>query len=227
LRFAALATDYDGTLATEGRVPPAVLDELRAVRRSGRHLVLVTGRVRAELEEVFPDFRLFSRVVLENGAVLFHPETGGERPLARRPPEDFFLRLKNLGVMPLIRGRVIVATRQPYETTVEEVIRDLGLSLSVEFNRNAVMVLPDGVSKATGLEAALRELSVDPSDVVGIGDAENDRSFLELCGLSVGVANALPSVKERVDWVTRAPEGAGVVEALRRLLSDDDKEMLS
>ena len=225
-RFAALATDYDGTIATEGRVPAGVLDVLRDLRRSGRALLLVTGRIRSELEEVFPDVDLFSRIVLENGAVLFHPETGEEKLLAARPPEAFFQRLKNLGVMPLVRGRVVVATRQPYETTVQEVIRDLGLSLHVEFNRNSVMVLPLGVTKATGLDAALRELSLSPSDVVGVGDAENDRSFLEQCGTSVGVANALPSVKERVDWVTRASEGAGVVEAVRRLLSDD-KEMQS
>lgn len=227
-RYAALASDYDGTLATEGRVGPAVLNALRELRRSGRTLLLVTGRIRRELEEVFPDPTLFSRIVLENGAVLFDPGTREERPIAPRPPDAFFERLRNLGVMPLIRGRVVVATRQPHETTVHEVIRDLGLPLHIELNRNSVMVLPDGVSKATGLDAALRELALSPSAVVGVGDAENDRSFLERCGFSVGVANALPSLKDCVDWVTRAPEGAGVVELVRRLMTNDlAKEMPS
>lgn len=220
-RYAALASDYDGTIATEGRVPPAVFDALAGLKRSGRSLLLVTGRILDDLLEVFPDVTLFSRIILENGAVLFDPETGEERPLASPPPEAFVRRLQNLGVMPLVRGRVIVATRQPYETTVLEVIRELGLQMHIEFNRNSVMALPAGVSKATGLDAALRELALSPADVVGVGDAENDRAFLERCGFSVGVANALPSLKERVDWVTRAPEGAGVVEVVRRLLTND------
>jgi hydroxymethylpyrimidine pyrophosphatase-like HAD family hydrolase len=221
LRYAALASDYDGTIATEGRVPPAVRDALATLKQSGRALLLVTGRIRTELEEVFPLLDLFDRVVLENGAVLFHPETGEERPLAPRPPDAFFERLRNLGVMPLIRGRVIVATRQPHETTVLEVIRDLGLSMHIELNRNSVMALPAGVTKATGLDAALRELSLSAADVVGVGDADNDRAFLERCGFAVGVANALPSLRERVDWVTRAPEGAGVVEVVRHLMMND------
>lgn len=224
LRYRALASDYDGTLATEGRVPSAVVDALVRVKRSGRHLLLVTGRIGTELRRRFPRVDLFSRVVLENGAVLLDPGTGEERPLASPPPEAFHRRLKNLGVMPLARGRIVLATRQPHETTVLEVIRDLGLAMHVEFNRDSVMALPAGVTKATGLDAALRELSLLPSAVVGVGDAENDRAFLDRCGFSVAVANALPSLKERVDWVTGAPEGLGVAEAIGRLLADDFAE---
>jgi len=57
----------------------------------------------------------------------------------------------------------------------------LGLELQVVFNKGAVMVLPSGVSKATGLRAALAELDLSPRNVVGVGDAENDHAFLALC----------------------------------------------
>ena len=230
MRYSVLACDYDGTLATEGRVPPPVLEALRDLRRSGRTLLLVTGRIQDELIQVFPDFRIFSRVILENGAVLFRPETGTARALAGRPPDEFVRRLKELGVDPLSVGQVIVATRQPHETTVLEVVRELGLAMHVVFNKGSVMVLPARVGKATGLDAALRELAIPPDAVVGVGDAENDVDFLERCGFSVGVANALPSLKEQVDWVTREPEGAGVIEVVRRLLADElalPKEMQS
>lgn len=229
MRYAALACDYDGTLATEGAVPAPVLDALRSLKRAGRVLLLVTGRVQDDLFRVFPDLRIFARVVLENGAVLFRPETGAAHALAGPPPDAFVRRLKDLGVDPLSRGEVIVATRQPYETTVLEVIRELGLDLHVVFNKGSVMVLPAGMNKATGLDAALQELAISPDAVVGIGDAENDLDFLERCGFSVGVANALPSLRERVDWVTPGSEGAGVIDVVRHLLTDEfaSKEMQS
>lgn len=68
-------------------------------------------------------------------------------------------------------GRVIVATWEPHQTTVLEVIRELGLELHVIFNKGAVMILPSGVNKATGMAATLDELGLSPHNTVGIGDA--------------------------------------------------------
>ena len=83
------------------------------------------------------------------------------------------------------------------------------------------MVLPVGVNKATGLIAALADLGLSLHETVAIGDAENDQSFLAICACSVGVANALDSIKERVDWVTTEERGAGVVQLIERLITDD------
>jgi hydroxymethylpyrimidine pyrophosphatase-like HAD family hydrolase len=116
---------------------------------------------------------------------------------------------------------VIVATFEPHETTVLEVIRDLGLERQVIFNKGAVMILPSGVNKASGLREALSELAIDPSDTVGVGDAENDHALLELCGIGAAVANALPALKARADYVAKADHGAGVAEIIDRLLGDE------
>src|SRR5437763_752670 len=126
--------------------------------------------------------------------------------------------------MPLSVGKVIVATWEPHETIVLEAIRELGLELQVIFNKGAVMVLPAGVNKATGLQAALNELDLSPHNVVGIGDAENDHAFLRLCECAVAVANALPKLKERADAVTSADHGAGVVELVEKLVTHDLRE---
>jgi HAD superfamily hydrolase (TIGR01484 family) len=221
MQYRALACDYDGTLATKGRVPGPVVETLNDFRRSGRELILVTGRTHDDLLSVFPAARGFSRLVLENGAVVVHPDTGEVLELASRPPEAFARRLRERGVTPLVTGRVIVASKEPHAPAIREAIRDLGLDLHLIFNRESIMVLPSAVTKATGLDAALKQLSVPWSDVVGVGDAENDQDFLKRCGRSVAVANALPELKSAVDVVTRRPEGAGVVELVRRLLSGD------
>jgi hypothetical protein len=221
MRYRALATDYDGTLATAGEVGQETLAALRRLLASGRRLLLVTGRQLDELLGIFPQVELFERVVAENGAVLYHPGTREETLLGQRPPATFVAALRRRGVERLAVGRVIVATWHDYETTVREVIHELGLELEVILNKDAVMILPRGVDKRAGLRATLRELGLSPRHVVGVGDAENDVDFLRLCGCSVAVANALPLVKERVDFVTRGDHGAGVVELIDRLVAHD------
>jgi len=108
---------------------------------------------------------------------------------------------------------------------VIELIRDLGLELHVVFNKGAVMILPSGVNKATGLAAALEDLSLSAHNCVGVGDAENDHAFLRLGEAAVVVANALPALKERADLVTAGPNGAGVVELVECLLATDLAEL--
>lgn len=221
MRYLALACDYDGTLASDGKVGAEPLAALGQVLASGRRLVLVTGRELPDLMAVFPHLDLFERVVAENGALLYRPHSRDERLLAEPPPHELVAALRERGVEPLSVGRTIVATREPHETTALEVIRELGLEHHVVFNKGSVMILPAGVNKGAGLQAALDEMGLSPHNVVGIGDAENDDAFLSLCECSAAVANALPMVKERADIVTEAENGAGVMELVRHLLSDD------
>ncbi|HZO26805.1 MAG TPA: HAD family hydrolase [Chloroflexota bacterium] len=224
-RYVALACDYDGTLASDGAVDEATLAALGHVRATGRQLILVTGRELDELMGVCPHLALFRRVVAENGAVLYRPASHEIRLLAEPPTERFVAALRERGVDPVAVGRVIVATWTPHESAVLDVIRDLGLELQVIFNKGAVMVLPSGVNKATGLKAALDELGLDPRNTVGVGDAENDHAFLSLCGYAVAVANALQSVKDDADIVTDGARGAGVIELIDRLIASDLRDL--
>ena len=64
-----LASDYDGTLAHDGAVDPATVEALERLKRSGRKLLLVTGRELPDLVAVCPRLDLFNRVAAENGAV--------------------------------------------------------------------------------------------------------------------------------------------------------------
>src|SRR5579872_3949317 len=206
MRFRVVATDYDGTLANDGRVDQKTLETLASVRESGRKLLLVTGRELDSLKDVFPQLGVFDLIVAENGALLYHPSTGEEKLLAKAPPRAFvqMLRrsLRRSGANSLSVGRSIVATLRPYEATVYKAIEELGLNLHVILNRESVMVLPVGVDKSTGFRAAMAELRLPIDSAVGIGDAENDYAFLSLCGLSVAVGNAIPTLKERVHLVT-------------------------
>ena len=220
-RFLAVASDYDGTLAEAGLVSEATLDALKRFKARKGALILVTGRVLPELQQLFPALDVFDLVVVENGALLYWPKSGQTRLLAEAPPPEFVAKLERMGVGPISVGHCIVATWEPHEAAVLEAIRELGLDLSIIFNKGAVMILPTGVNKASGLEAALAALSLNASDAIGFGDAENDLAFLKLCGLSVAVSNALDSVKQAANWTTQQPRGAGVTEVLDQYLASE------
>jgi HAD superfamily hydrolase (TIGR01484 family) len=196
LYFLALATDFDGTIAEHGHVDARTQAELERFKKTGRRLILVTGRDLADLKEVYPGLTLFDRIIAENGAVLHNPATEETRVLAAPPPEAFVARLRERGVRPLTIGQCIVATWEPNERVVLETIRELGLELQIVFNKGAVMVLPSGMNKAEGLKATLLELGISSHNVVGIGDAQNDIAFLKTCGCAAAVDNALPASKK-------------------------------
>jgi HAD superfamily hydrolase (TIGR01484 family) len=223
MHYVALALDYDGTIATDGRVDELTVTALRRVKESGRKLILVTGRELPDLKRAFSELRLFDCVIAENGALMVLPETGEEKMLAPPPDESFVERLKQFKVAPLSVGRSIVATWHPNETKVLEAMRELGLELQITFNKGAVMVLASGINKESGLRAALDELDISPLNVIGVGEAEYDEAFLRSCGQAVAVANALPAVKKIADAVTEAPRGAGVAELVERLLASEDE----
>lgn len=225
MRYLALATDYDGTLADHGQVSQRSIAALERVRASGRRLILVTGRELADLQRVFSGLDLFDRIIAENGAVLYRPTGRATRVLAERPPEQFLAALREKHVAPLSVGNVVVATLRSQDAAVLEVVEALGLELQIIFNRESLMILPSGVNKATGLAAALEEMELSPHNAVGVGDAENDHAFLGLSECGVAVANALPLLKERADFVTRAPAGEGVAELADRLLATDLAEI--
>jgi len=226
MNFQALATDYDGTIAHDGIVDQPTVDALERARRAGLKLIMVTGRELSDLFNTFDHTALFDRVVAENGAVLYEPASKGVEVLAQAPPPQLLERLAKENV-PLSVGHSIVATVEPHEHQVLTAIHDLCLEWHVIFNKGSVMVLPSGVTKATGLAPALEDLAVAADDTIAVGDAENDHALLAMCGLKVAVANALPSLKTVADIVTAGARGQGVAELIDQLLAGRIESMMA
>jgi len=220
MRFRAIASDYDGTLACDGRVAPHTVAGLERWRESGGKLILATGRDLPSLRSVFSGLHLFDWIVAENGALIHHPVTREERLLCPAVSCELVAHLRQQGV-PLSVGKCIVATVRPHDVAVFLAIRELNLSLQVIFNKESVMILPRGINKSTGLSAVLSDLELLSQSVVGIGDAENDHVLMTFCGCSVAVANAIPELRQRADVVTHGSYGAGVSEVIHRLIDRD------
>jgi hydroxymethylpyrimidine pyrophosphatase-like HAD family hydrolase len=216
-----LACDYDGTIADRGVVPPDAARALNRVRESGRKVLLVTGRMLPDLRSVCPDVdRLFDGVVAENGALLYFPASREVKTLGDAPEPALVEELRRRGV-PFVLGSAIVATTEGYAEPALAAIRETGVERTLVFNKGALMLLPGGVTKGTGLEAALTILALSPHNMVGIGDAENDHAFLAMSECAVAVADAVPALRERADYVTRAPGARGVTEFVEEHVVND------
>lgn len=212
--FRAVAVDYDGTLTERPAPDQRVLAALAAARRAGLAMLLVTGRRLEHLRADFPGVEAaFDAIVGENGAVVWRPDTG-TRGVAQPVPPELDPRLAELGV-PFVRGEVLVATDARHDQAVLRATAELGLELQLVRNREALMVLPPGISKGTGLLEVLRDLGISAHATIGVGDAENDHSLLETCELGAAVANAVPSLQAHADVVLAHPAGEGVVSLLQ------------
>ena len=225
MRYLVLVTDYDGTIATNGEADETAVSALERLLTSGRRAILLTGRQLDDLLTVCPRVSLFDYVVAENGAVLYEPRSREVTLLGKPPPPQFVERLRELTGNAIAVGRVLIDTRLPHHTAVLQAIQETGLELQIVFNKNAVMVLPAGVNKATGMNHALRKLGLTPHEAIGIGDAQNDHSFLERCECPVAVANAVPAIRELAAFTTKGKAGQGVVEVIDELIANDLSRM--
>jgi len=215
-----LATDYDGTIASNGHIDASTLDALERARNTGIRLVLVTGRMLDDLSDRFEPLDLFERVVAENGAVVYDPAQRTTTMLAQAPPAEFLEALARDGV-PVSVGWTIVATGESHHRQLLQAICDLRLAWHVISNRSARTALPVEVTKATGLLRALTDIGAAPDRTVGVGDAENDLAFLRVCGVAAAVSDALPCVQEAADVVTDGARGAGVAQLIDRWLAGE------
>ena len=210
--FKVVALDLDGTLTTAGHLAPEALAAIEEARRNGLAIVLVSGRIFAELRADFPQIADYvDAMVLENGAVTV--VDGLSHALA--PPVDGGLTqaLSDRGV-PYRHGEVILAIDGDHTPAVLDLIGVLGLDYQIIRNRSALMVLPAGITKGTGLAAMLATMNLSPHNAVAVGDAENDLALFGVAEIGVAVSNAVSSVRRWADLTMDKPNGTGVAELL-------------
>jgi hydroxymethylpyrimidine pyrophosphatase-like HAD family hydrolase len=221
MRYVALAAGYDGTLAQDGRCDERCVDALRALSATGRKLILVTARELRELLEIFPEARIFDYVVAENGAVMHRSATRQSEILAQAPPEILLQELRRRHITPLSVGSSIVRTVHAHEREINDALRKLQLDFQLVTNPGALMMLPAGVNKASGVRAALKDLGVSRHNMVAIGDGENDLALFEYAEQAVAVQNADPLVKRVADRTTQGAFCDGFLELAHDLIATD------
>jgi hydroxymethylpyrimidine pyrophosphatase-like HAD family hydrolase len=232
--------DVDGVI-TPGEGQPAeldVLERLAAINAAARRdprvpaITLCTGRQAPYVELMAQLIGAFLPCIFEHGAGLFFPTVFRYEFDARLGP-DYSARLAQLRAAldePLIKtGRAFVqpgkeATMTLYplgDTRIDELfaLAEAGVArFSPEFgvarNVRGVEVRPRGIDKGSGARRIAEHLDVALEAMAGVGDSDPDLSFLHGIGIgfSAAPANATPDVRKAVNYVARAPFGAGLLE---------------
>ena len=218
MKFGVLALDYDGTIARDGVLDPEVRSAIADVRKRGISVVIVTGRILAELEQVAGDLHFVDAVVGENGAVMWFAN-GHTRQLSYSTSTQFLQELRRRG-LDFKAGQCVVELDAAAAPQVLAVIRELELPLVQLFNRGRLMVLPQAVSKGAGLREALATLRLSVHNAIGIGDAENDHDLLASCELGVAVSWGSHLLQEAADEVLQGDGPTAVAAYIRQAAGD-------
>jgi hypothetical protein len=219
MKLSVIALDYDGTISQRDALDPGVRAAIAEARTRGIVVMLVTGRILDDLRRVAGDFHFCDGVVAENGAVVHVPDSGHTSVLAPAAPAAFAGELQRRGI-PAAVGHAVIDVAAIDAPRVLEVVRHLELPLVLLFNRGRLMVLPQGVSKATGLQAALTMLRLSPRNAVAIGDAENDHALLRLAEVGVAVEWGSAALRAAADVTLPGTGPPAVAEYVRALASD-------
>ncbi len=216
MKFSVLAIDFDGTIARHDRLDAATRQAIAELRAQGITVILVTGRILSDLRRVAGDLHFADAVVAENGAVIELPDSGYARVLGTAPPPALVEALREDG-LDIHVGQVIVDAHASDAQAILGAIRRLELPYALAFNRSRVMVVPQAISKATGLREAMAMMRLSPHNAVAIGDGENDHELLRVCELGVAVAWGSPALKAVADEILPGTGPVDVVPFLRSL----------
>jgi hydroxymethylpyrimidine pyrophosphatase-like HAD family hydrolase len=217
MKLSAVALDYDGTIARDGLLDPDVLRAITRLRAHGITILLVTGRILDDLKRLNTDLHFVDVIVAENGAVVEFPDSGHSTCLGEPPPAAFLDALRREQIVFAV-GRSIVDIDAGEAERVLRIIRQLELPLALVFNRSRLMVLPQAISKATGLRYALTVLRLSTHNTVAIGDAENDHELLRICELGVAVAWGSHALQAAADEVAPGGDPSALAAYLDHLL---------
>jgi len=218
MRFGVLALDYDGTIARDGVLDPDVKAAIIETRARGIVVILVTGRILSDLKLAAGGIEFVDAVVAENGAVLAFPN-GHTRLLGQLPPQSFLDELRRRGIE-FRSGQCILDVDAGSAERILKLIRELELPMVLLFNHSRLMVLPQAITKGTGLRAVLNAFRLSAHNAIGIGDAENDHDLLEACEVGLAVSWGSLALQKKADEVLVGDGPHAVAAYIRRIAQE-------
>lgn len=75
-----------------------------------------------------------------------------------------------------------------------------------------------GIDKAKALSFIQEKYGLDLNDMIAFGDGQNDQTMLQFAGIGIAMENAVESLKEVADLITKSCDDDGIIYALEELL---------
>lgn len=238
-----IVTDIDGCL-TAGEGQPWLYPLFQTVTNLNQRarrgeavpaITLCTGRPTAYVEGVMQAIDGFLPAVCEHGAMLYVP--AGHRFL-RHPTLDetartalaeiktvlerevvetglgYFQPGKEASLTLFPTGPIGMTSLEPLHNRLVELIARTGAPYEVTDTFSCVNLVPRGLNKGQGVRWLAEVTSIPLAQMAGIGDSDSDLTFLQLVSTSAAPANATPTVREAVDYVSPYSNGEGFLDIL-------------
>lgn len=87
-----------------------------------------------------------------------------------------------------------------------------------------VELLPRFIDKAVAVDKLMKYLDISRDKVICAGDSYNDLPMIQYAGKGVAMGNAQEEVKEAADYVTASNDEDGIVEIIRKFMTEQKKE---
>ena len=213
-----IVCDFDRTLTDEDLTPSVeAFAAIRDAKGLGLRFIVVSGRQLDFLLSIEEINQLADAVVAENGAIAYELSTSKKLSPFVKEAKIIKQAFQKSGLR-FLQFDIMTSLSISYVSAVKELIAKNKLQADIHFNVDSIMVLPLGVTKASGLSLALDLMGAPKDGIIGFGDGENDLPLFEESDIAVAVANALPEVKAKADIVTTLTGGRGVAEQIRKML---------
>lgn len=227
----ALVTDVDGTITDRRRrINTDAIETLRTLIDAEIEVVLASGNTVCFMDSISKMIGTDGTIIGENGGVYRRGFSGplqvvGDRQVCLEAFEilrDYFagkgVELEQYSAEYRFADVAFARNIDPAEA--QAVIQVQGLDVRVLDTGFAIHLQPPGVSKGAAMRELAVEMGIPTSEILAIGDSENDIEMLEAAGVGVAVANATPATRMAADVVTSRPHGDGFVEAVKMHYSD-------
>lgn len=221
MRYKAMVCDVDGTITDSRKVIQTQgIEVLRQAQDKGLIVMLASGNVLPIAYGLSTFIGLKGPIVAENGGVVSYRDQV-YRLFSNETPLRAYEHLRTH--MPEVRRLYTDQWRQTEVALARDAdldkVRELLSEFPVEVEATgfAIHLMERGHSKMAGVGKACELLSIDPSEVVAFGDADNDERMLRDCGFGVAVGNASEKARQAADYVAIGHHAEGVREGLAKL----------
>lgn len=217
----AIALDVDGTITNANRkICLNAVDAIFQAENRGIPVIIVTGNVMCAAKMIVILLGTTGGLVAENGGVI--ECKGKERVLGNikecQRAYEFLSSKFDVKKVQFSDQRVseVAIERNITEEMVKETVKDF--NVEIYDTKFAIHLTDPTVDKGSSLEMIATQLGIKTSDIMAIGDSENDIEFLRVAGLKIAVLNADEELKAIADYVTENYYGDGAAEAIKKFI---------
>ena len=195
------------------------------VQRNNGDILIKKEMSREDLKQIYAVFEPLGLPmdVISDGIVYGVPSKGNHSLYRQANPTLTFVDVESIDDIPenIVYNKVVTVCEEAFlNAQIQKLPKQLYQNFEVFKSREIILeVMPKGVHKAVGLKLLSDYLALDKSQVMAMGDEENDLTMLEWAGLGVAMANAVPKVKAVAKAVTtKTNEESGVAEAIHKYI---------